>query len=124
MVEFLETTEPRGLKQVRQELRDNSHEALYKALFLAFFKFFYLQRIVENEPNLVHFPAYMYRRSDTENVSSVCLVVREKIGSQTDRDDDNISVFVPMKTAWEVHHKIDFRKMKWNFGWRLPENVR
>ena len=24
----------------------------------------------------------------------------------------------------EVHHKKDLRKMKWNFGWRLPENVR
>ena len=24
----------------------------------------------------------------------------------------------------EVHHKKDLRKMKWNFGWRLLENVR
>ena len=24
----------------------------------------------------------------------------------------------------EVHHKKDLRKMKWNFGWKLPENVR
>ena len=24
----------------------------------------------------------------------------------------------------EVHHKKDLRKMKWDFGWRLPENVR
>ena len=24
----------------------------------------------------------------------------------------------------EVHHKKDSRKMKWNFGWRQPENVK
>ena len=24
----------------------------------------------------------------------------------------------------EVHDKKDLSKMKWNFGWRLPENVR
>ena len=24
----------------------------------------------------------------------------------------------------EVHHTKDWRKMKWNFGWKLPENVR
>ena len=24
----------------------------------------------------------------------------------------------------EVNHKKDLRKMKWNFGWRLPENGR
>ena len=24
----------------------------------------------------------------------------------------------------EVHHKKDLRKLKWNFVWRLPDNVR
>ena len=38
-----------------------------------------------------------YRRNDAENIGSVCLMVREKIGLQTDRHGDNISVFFPMR---------------------------
>ena len=41
----------------------------------------------------------MYRRSDAENLDSVCLMVREKIDSQTDGDGEYISVFFPMKKA-------------------------
>ena len=47
---------------------------------------------VRNELNLDCFQ-HMYRQSDAENFSSVRLMVREKIGSQTDRHSDNISVF-------------------------------
>ena len=49
----------------------------FSALFSAFFLHFILNGIVRNESNL-------YRRSNAENFSSVCLVVRKKIGSQTD----------------------------------------
>jgi len=60
--------------------------------------------VVRNEPNLERFQE-KYRRSDAENVGFVCLMVREKIGLQTDgrtdgRTDghgDNISVFFPMR---------------------------
>ena len=56
--------------------------------------------VVRNEPNLDWFQG-KYRRSDAENIGSVCLMVREKIGLQTDgRTDghgDNISVFFPMR---------------------------
>ena len=51
--------------------------------------------VVRNEPNLDCFQG-KYRRSDAENIGSVCLMVREKIGLQTDRHGDNISVFFPM----------------------------
>ena len=44
----------------------------------------YPQRIVGNEPNLEDCFQHMYRRSDAETFGSVCLMVREKIGSQTD----------------------------------------
>ena len=52
--------------------------------------------VVRNEPNLDWFQG-KYRRSDAENIGSVCLMVREKIGLQTDRHGDNISVFFPMR---------------------------
>ena len=41
----------------------------------------------------------MDKLSDAENFSSVRLMVREKIGSQTDRHADNISIFFLMKKA-------------------------
>ena len=48
-----------------------------------------------------------YRRSDAENIGSVCLMVREKIGLQTDRHGDNISVFFPMrKKALKKDHLV------------------
>ena len=40
--------------------------------------------VVRNKPNLDCFQG-KYRRSDAENVGSVCLMVREKIGLRTDR---------------------------------------
>ena len=40
--------------------------------------------VVRNKPNLDWFQG-KYRRSDAENIGSVCLMVREKIGLQTDR---------------------------------------
>ena len=40
-----------------------------------------------NEPNLDCFQG-KYRRSDSENIGSVCFMVREKIGLQTDRQTD------------------------------------
>ena len=40
-----------------------------------------------NEPNLDCFQG-KYRRSDAENIGSECLMVREKIGLQTDRQTD------------------------------------
>ena len=43
--------------------------------------------VVRNEPNLDWFQG-KYRRSDAENIGSVCLMVREKIGLQTDRRTD------------------------------------
>ena len=43
--------------------------------------------VVRNEPNLDSFQG-KYRRSDAENIGSVCLMVREKIGLQTDRQTD------------------------------------
>ena len=56
--------------------------------------------VVRNEPNFDRFQG-KYRRSDSENIGSVCLMVREKIGLQTDRQTDghgdNISVFFPMR---------------------------
>ena len=63
-----------------------------------------LNLVVRNEPNLDCFQG-KYRRSDAENIGSVCLMVREKIGLQTDRQTDgqtdghgdNISVFFPMR---------------------------
>ena len=55
--------------------------------------------VVRNEPNLDCFQG-KYRRSDAENIGSVCLMVGEKIGLQTDRrtdgHGDNISVFFPI----------------------------
>ena len=48
------------------------------SLDFSVFFIFHPQRIVGNEPNLDFF-------SDAGNFSSVCLVVREKIGSQRDR---------------------------------------
>ena len=46
--------------------------------------------VVRNEPNLDCFQGNQgkYRRSDAENIGSVCLMVREKIGLQTDRRTD------------------------------------
>ena len=46
--------------------------------------------MVGNEPNLDCFQ-HTYKWSDAENFSSVCLVVCEKIGSQTDGHGDNIN---------------------------------
>ena len=46
--------------------------------------------VVRNEPNLDWFQG-KYRRSNAENIGSVCLMVREKIGlhdGQTDRQTD------------------------------------
>ena len=43
--------------------------------------------VVRNEPNLDWFQG-KYRRSDAENIGSVCLMVREKIGLQTDGRTD------------------------------------
>ena len=43
--------------------------------------------VVRNKPNLVCFQG-KYRRSDAENIGSVCSMVREKIGLQTDRRTD------------------------------------
>ena len=55
--------------------------------------------VVRNKPNLDWFQG-KYRRSNAENIGSVCLMVREKIGLQTDRQTDghgdNISVFFPI----------------------------
>ena len=48
------------------------------------FIFILPQRIVRKEPILDCFQ-HMYRRGDAENFGSVCLMVREKIGLQTDR---------------------------------------
>ena len=45
------------------------------------------ERIVRNKPNLDSFQE-KYRRSDGENIGSVCLMVREKIGLQTDGRTD------------------------------------
>ena len=72
----------------------------FSLVFSVFFTF-YPQRIVGNKPNLDGFQ-HMYRQSDAENFSSVCLMVHEKIGSQTDRHGDNISVFFPMKKALKL----------------------
>ena len=52
--------------------------------------------VVRNKPNLDCFQG-KYRRSDAGNIGSVCLMVREKIGLQTDRHGDNIRVFFPMR---------------------------
>ena len=43
--------------------------------------------VVRKEPNLDCLQG-KYRRSDAENIGSVCLTVREKIGLQTDRQTD------------------------------------
>ena len=43
--------------------------------------------VVRNEPNLKCFQR-KYRRSDAENIGSVCLMVREKIGLHTDGQTD------------------------------------
>ena len=51
--------------------------------------------IVRNEPNLDCFQG-KYGRSDAENIGSVCLMVREKIGLQTDEHGKYISVFFPI----------------------------
>ena len=55
--------------------------------------------VVRNEPNLDCFQG-KYGRSDAENIGFVCLMVREKIGLQTDRRTDRhgeyISVFFPI----------------------------
>ena len=52
-----------------------------------------------NEQNLKFFQR-KYRRSDAENIGSVCFMIREKIGLQIDRrtdgHGDNISVFFPI----------------------------
>ena len=51
--------------------------------------------VVRNKPNLDCFQG-KYRRSDAENIGSVCLMVGEKIGLQTDGHGDNISAFFPI----------------------------
>ena len=66
---------------------------------LAFFFQNKLQPIVGNEPNL---DSSQYRRSDADNFGSVCLVVRQKIDSQTDGHGEYMSVFFPMKKALKI----------------------
>ena len=61
-------------------------------VFSVFF-LFYPQRIVGNEPKLDSFQ-HMYRQSDAENFGSVHLMVREKIGSQTDERTDGQSDYI------------------------------
>ena len=45
----------------------------------------------------------------TLKISGVCLVVRKKLGSQTDRHGDNISVFFPneksAKKSYNIYNK-------------------
>ena len=43
--------------------------------------------VVRNEPNLDSFQG-KYRRSDVENIGSMCFMVRQKIGLQTDGQTD------------------------------------
>ena len=79
-----------------------STAVLYTVEYIIIHGFYHVipNLVVRNEPNLDWFQG-KYRRSDAENIGSVCLMVREKIGLQTDgRTDghgDNISVFFPMR---------------------------
>ena len=57
------------------------------------------------------FPAY-YRRGNSENFGSVCLMVCEKIGLQTDRHGKYISIFFPMKKALRITTTIYFHNLK------------
>ena len=79
-----------------------STAVLYTVEYIIIHGFYHVipNLVVRKEPNLDSFQG-KYRRSDAKNIGSVCLMVREKIGLQTDRQTDrhgdNISVFFPMR---------------------------
>ena len=66
--------------------------ALRGSVFRVFFSI-KPERFVGNEPNLDWFQR-MYRWSNDENFGSVCLIVREKISSQTDRQTDGHGEYI------------------------------
>ena len=66
-----------------------STAVLYTVEYIIIHGFYHVipNLVVRNEPNLDCFQG-KYRRSDAENIGSVCLMVREKIGLQTDGRTD------------------------------------
>ena len=70
-----------------------------------------IQNLVDrNEPNLDRFQG-KYRRSDAENIGSVCFMVREKIGLQTDRRTDGQTRRIHIKASFFLSEKSAFKKM-------------
>ena len=96
-----------------------STAVLYTVEYIIIHGFYHVipNLVVRNKPNLDSFQG-KYRRSDAENIGFLCLMVRKKIGLQTDRQTyrqtdrqtdrhgDNISVFFPMrkKALKKVEH--------------------
>ena len=70
--------------------------------FLKVFFYNSSQRIVRNKPNL-DYSQHRHKRSDAGNFGSVCLLVLEKIHSQTNRHGDNINVVFPMIKTLTYH---------------------